>query len=391
MKYDVVVVGGGPAGSRVAYQLARLGCGVAVLERRPDISDKPVCTGIVGRECVNIFNIDHSIVLRQAASATLFSPSGNSLRLHRDEPQACVLDRAAFNREMARRARSQGVEYYLNTIVESIENTDDKVIIKTVRGDYIAKAAVIAAGFGSGLTDKLSKLTNFVAGAQADVESTTNEIEVYFGHQVAPGFFAWLVPASPGKARAGLLSRRNPAAHLKNFLQSLVSRGKIASAEVELSHGAVPLKPPPRTFADRLLTVGDAAGHVKPTTGGGIYYGLLGADIAARVLHRALQDNNLSAQKLSQYEREWQRLLGRELKTGYWARKLFEKLSDRQIDKVFDIVTRNRIDEALLKSDDLSFDWHSQAIMSLLGQRVIAHALNIWRLPAQLTSGRRKV
>ena len=381
MKWDVAVVGAGPTGSRVAYQLAGLGFGVAVLERRPDIGGKAACTSIIGRDCVEAFAIEKDVVLRQANRATLFSPSGNRIELHREEPQAYILDRAAFNRAIAQRARSKGAEYYLNTPVESIKSADDKVTIETVQGNFAARAAVIAAGFGSGLTDGLSKFADFTAGAQAEVESKSSEVEVYFGRKVAPGFFAWLVPTSPGKARVGLLSRENPTLYLKRLLTSLAADGKIASAEVGIYHGAVPLKPLPRTYGDRLLVVGDAAGHVKPTTGGGIYYGLLGADIAAQTLHKALQSNDLSDRSLIRYEREWQQLLGRELRTGYWARKLFEKLSDRQIDNIFDIVKRNGIDEALLKEKDLSFDWHSKAILKLLGHQVVASAVNVFRLP----------
>jgi len=381
MKWDVAVVGAGPTGSRVAYQLAGLGFGVAVLECRPDIGGKAACTSIIGRDCVEAFAIEKDVVLRQANRATLFSPSGNRIELHREEPQAYILDRAAFNRAIAQRARSKGAEYYLNTPVESIKSADDKVTIETAQGNFAARAAVIAAGFGSGLTDGLSKFADFTAGAQAEVESKSSEVEVYFGRKVAPGFFAWLVPTSPGKARVGLLSRENPTLYLKRLLTSLAADGKIASAEVGIYHGAVPLKPLPRTYGDRLLVVGDAAGHVKPTTGGGIYYGLLGADIAAQTLHKALQSNDLSDRSLIRYEREWQQLLGRELRTGYWARKLFEKLSDRQIDNIFDIVKRNGINEALLKENDLSFDWHSKAILKLLGHQVVASAVNVFRLP----------
>jgi flavin-dependent dehydrogenase len=107
---------------------------------------------------------------------------------------------------------------------------------------------------------------------------------------------------------------------------------------------------------------------------------LLGADIAATVLHRALQSNDLSAKSLTQYEREWQGRLGQELRIGYWARKLFEKLSNRQIDKIFDLVKKNGIDEDLLKAKEISFDWHSQAIIRLLAHQVIATALNVFRL-----------
>ncbi len=133
-----------------------------------------------------------------------------------------------------------------------------------------------------------------------------------------------------------------------------------------------------------MLVVGDAAGQVKPTSGGGIYYGLLCADIAADTLHQALQTDDLSAKNLTKYERRWKRRLGRELKIGYRTRKLFERLSDRQIDRIFDIVKANGIDKTLLETKNLSFDWHSRTILMLLGRTVIAKAIGLTRIPTRI-------
>ncbi|MDI6814873.1 MAG: hypothetical protein QMC90_02150, partial [Dehalococcoidales bacterium] len=133
--------------------------------------------------------------------------------------------------------------------------------------------------------------------------------------------------------------------------------------------------------SERLVVVGGAAGQVKPTTGGGIYYGLLCADIAANNLHRALESGDLSARGLASYEREWRRKLRRELKIGYWARKFYERLSDRQIDWIFDIIKSNGIDEALLKAKDLSFDWHGEVVLRLMGHRAVAKAIEVMKVP----------
>jgi len=100
-------------------------------------------------------------------------------------------------------------------------------------------------------------------------------------------------------------------------------------------------------------------------------------------LHQALEADDLSAKSLARYERGWRRRLGWELKIGYWARKLFERLSDRQIDRIFDIVKANGIDEALLKAKDLSFDWHSQAILRLIGYKVVSKAIEVIKIPSK--------
>jgi len=378
-------------GSYVAYKLAEAGYGVVVLEQKEKVGEAVCCTGIISQECVNSFAIDDSLILRRANSARLFSPSGRLLRLWREETQACILDREAFDMAMASRAQSKGAEYALSSLVRDIRLRDDRVVAEVARErkrfNFEARAAVIAVGFGSKLVERLGlgKVGDFAVGAQADIETCgVDEVEVYFGREIAPGFFAWLVPTSPNRARVGLLLRRSPGRYLKKLMSSLVAQGKIVSAEAELSYGGIPLKPLPKTYSERLLVVGDAAGQVKPTTGGGIYYGLLCADIAADTLHRALSRDDLSARSLAGYELGWKRKLRRELEIDYYARKFYERLSDRQIDHIFDIIESNNIAQDLLKEQDLSFDWHSKAILRLMGHRAVSKAFGVMKTPFRL-------
>ena len=359
-----------------------------VLERKRRVGDSVCCTGIIGQECVNTFAVADRVILRQVNSARLFSPSGNRLSLWREKPQACILDRAAFDISLAEQAQDAGAIYVFNSLVKNIAIARDRVSVEaSCQGkgtNFEARAVVIASGFGSGLCQRLGlgRFGDFTIGAQAEVETTgIDEVEVYFGREMAPGFFAWLVPTIPPMARAGLMSRQNPGLYLKKWLDSLVAQGKIASAEVGLSYGGIPLRSLPQTCSERLLVVGDAAGQVKPTSAGGIYYGLLCADIAARTLHQALEDGDLSAKRLMRYERGWRKKLGREMRIGYWARRLFERLSDRQIDRIFEIAKANGIDEALLKAEDLSFDWHSKTVLRLMGYQMVAKAINVIKLP----------
>ncbi len=389
--YDAVVIGGGPVGSYVAYKLAGMGYGVAVVEQKERLGEPVCCTGIISQECVSSFAIDDNVILRRVNSARLFSPSGRLLSLRREETQACVVDRATFDMAMVSRAQGKGVEYVLNSPVRGMEVGDNRVRIEAARQgerlNFEARAVIIATGFGSRFGEGLGlgKVGDFVMGAQAEVETRgVDEVEVYFGQEVAPAFFAWLVPTLPQRALVGLLSRRSPGLYLRKLMSSLLAQGKIVSAEAELSYRGIPLKPLARTYGERLMVVGTAAGQVKPTTGGGIYYGLLCADIAVNNLHRALKSNDLSAKSLASYDRGWRRKLGQELKIGYWARKFYEHLNDRQIDRIFDIIKSNGIDDALLKADDLSFDWHGKAVLRLLGHRAVSKAIGAMKIPFHL-------
>jgi len=387
--YDVAVIGGGPTGSRVAYRLAGMGYGVVVVEQKDRLEEPVCCAGIISRECVESFDIDESIIYRWANSARLFSPAGKMLRVYRDEPQAAIVDRTALNMALASRARGEGVEYVLSSRVRSVQVGDDRVRIEVARqGEksvFEARAAVIASGFRPRFTAELGfgTVSDFVMGAQAEVETAgIDEVEVYCGQEIAPAFFGWLVPTSPHRALVGLLSRRTPVPYLKKLVASLIAGGKTGSGEFEARIGGVSLRPLPRTYGDRMLVVGTAAGQVKPTTGGGIYFGLLCADIAASNLGRALEADDLSAGSLAGYERDWKRKLWHELKTGYRARRLYERLSDRQVDRIFDIIKSSGIDEALLEAEGLTFDWHGRVMTGLPGL--------VWRTAFRRAIGRVK-
>ncbi len=368
--YDTLVVGGGPAGSYVAGILASQGHSVLVLEQHQTVGKTTCCTGIVGRECMDAFPVGRPAILREARCAKFFTPSGACIRLDRETVQAYILDRKVLDAELARSARGQGAEYRLGCKVDDIsigtEAVRAQVNISGQTKNLEAKTVVIASGFGSKLPQRLGlgKNGDFVMGAQAEVEAEgTDEVEVYLGNHLAPGFFAWLVPTSEGKALAGLLCRRHTGRYLRRFLDDMKEKGRISSSDVRISYGGIPLRPLPKTSMQRVIVVGDAAGHVKPTTGGGIYYGLLCAQAAADTLHQALGDNDFSAKSLARYDAKWRRVLSRELRTGRWARHLFEKLDDSQIERLVGRVQSKRIPESLLNSDDFSFDWHRKLLL----------------------------
>ncbi len=389
--HDILVAGGGLVGSYVAFRLAGMGHSVLVLEQKKELGEPVCCTGIISQECFNSFDIDNKAVLRRANSARIFSPSGKLIRLWREENQACIVDRAALDLAMADRAKDAGVGYLLGTRVKAIEPGDDRVVVQAShdgqRLSFEARAAVVATGSGSRPTERLGlgKNDNLVMGAQAEVETReVEEAEVYLGQEVAPDFFAWLVPTLPQKALVGLMVRRNPGFHLRKLLSRLKERGKITTDDAVISYRRILLRPPAKTYTRRLIVVGGAAGQVKPTTGGGIYYGLLCAEMAASSLHRALDRDDLTANSLADYERHWRGKLEKELKIGYRARAVYEHLSDRQVDRIFDIIRRNGFIEALMGEDELSFDWHGRAILKLAQKRTLAKALAVMKIPLQL-------
>ena len=254
------------------------------------------------------------------------------------------------------------------------------MIVSTGAGSYRGRSLVLAAGFGSPLTRQLGlgSVSDYVTGAQAEVSTNgVSEVEVFLGNHMAPGFFAWLVPTEPGRALAGLLGRQRAQAHLEDFIDHQRREGKIAGVTADVASWGIPLRPLRRTYRDRVLVVGDAAGQVKPTTGGGIYYALLASEIAAQALAEALTDNDLSAARLRRYQRRWKEMLSQELEVGYSARRIFEALNDQQISSLVRQAGATGVSYDLMNAADTTFDWHSRMIGKLVAHPVLGGALKL--------------
>ncbi|MFC1905915.1 geranylgeranyl reductase family protein [Chloroflexota bacterium] len=369
---DVIVAGAGPVGSHVACKLAEQGYSVAVFEEHNTIGEPVQCTGIIGRECIERYHIPQEVVLFESKSAKFFSPSGKYLRLAKDEVQAYIVDRTAMDLHLAHKAQNDGAQYYLSSKVGDVRTNGTKVVLdikaEGVSTSLESRALVVTSGFGTKLPYKLrmGRVGDWVAGAQMEVEiNGVDEVEVYLSQNIAPGFFGWLVPTGKNRGLVGLFSRKAPRRHLDRFIESLRSQGKI-TAKGRITSGGIPLRPLPKTYAERVLVVGDAAGQVKPTTGGGVYYGFICADIAVDVLSKAFDSDDFSAKAFSLYQKIWKKAIGKELKIGYWARRVYERLSDRQIELMLRILESRGIHEAMLNSDQMRFDWHGGLLLKWL-------------------------
>ena len=376
---DVVVVGAGPAGNNAALELASRGFGVRVIDSRVDIGDK-LCTGIIGAECARRFPLDSELVYHEARSAKLVTPEKATLHFSVATPQAKIVDRVSYVASFAHRAEAAGATYQLGQRVLEINPEGSGVSIRTDQHHYRSRSVIIASGFGTPLTNSvgLGKVADYVTAVQAEAAiGDEAQVEIHLGQSVAPVFFSWIVPTRPGRALVGLLTRRRAQKHMDDFLRRLESEGRIRRVTKEPSSWGIPLRPLRHTLRDRILVVGDAAGQVKPTSGGGIYYSLLSSEIAADVLAGGLSTGDLSSRYLSNYQRRWKELLGQELETGYSARRMYEYLSDSQISSLARQADRNGLQQELINSPELSFDWHSQMIDKVMRHPILGGMLGL--------------
>lgn len=369
---DVVVVGAGPAGLVAARHLAAAGRDVVVLEEHDRIGVPVHCTGLLGAEAFDELSIPRHAILATTHVARFVAADGSSVVVDAERVRAAVVDRATFDRALADEMESAGAELRAGWRVRRIAIEPDRVVVSgdSERSTVHARACVVACGasyrFNRALG--LGVPRAFVQSAQVEAPFDGAEsIEVHMGRSIAPGGFAWVVPFRRGDEpfnRIGLMCTSNAAVRFAEFAAAIRQRFGIADEWPAPRVRILPLGPVDRTFADRVVAVGDAAGLVKPTTGGGIYYSLISGQIAGEELDAALADNDLSKSRLRTYEQRWQDRLGSDIRAGLAFRTLALRLTDQAIDALVELA---RVDGLIpLLKETADFNWHRRSALALL-------------------------
>ena len=370
---DVAVIGGGPAGLMAARALAAAGHDVVVLEEHDRVGVPVHCTGLLGLEAFDELDIPRHTILTTTHAARFFGADGSSVFVDADHVRAAIVDRAEFDRSLADSSRAAGAELRAGARVRSISVGPDRIL---VRGDgeaaaVDARACVVACGanyrFNRALG--LGVPRAFVQSAQLEEAfDGPDHVEVFLGRKVAPGGFAWTVPfVRDGHRcnRIGLMCDERASARFAAFAASIRARHAVTSGPWQRPRTRIlPLAPVAKTYGTRLLAVGDAAGLVKPTTGGGIYYSLISGQLAADVLGPALAADQLGEERLREYEDRWRARLGAEIRIGLKFRALASRLSDRAIDSLVELARIDGLVPLLKQTAD--FNWHGTSALALL-------------------------
>jgi len=370
---DVAVIGAGPAGLIAARALAGAGHDVVVLEEHGEIGTPVHCTGLLGLDAFDELDIPRHTILSTAHAARFVGADGSSVFVDADHVRAAIVDRGAFDRSLAGSTRSAGAELRPGARVRSISITADRV---TVRGDgdaatVDARACVVACGanyrFNRALG--LGVPRSYIQSAQLETAfDGPDHVEVFLGRNVAPGGFGWTVPfLRDGQRvnRIGLMCDEGAPALFARFAESIRARHAVTGEPWQGPRTKIlPLGPVRKTYGARLLAVGDAAGLVKPTTGGGIYYSLISGQLAADVLDPALKADDLDEPRLRHYEERWRARLGSEIRIGLKFRALASRLSDRAIDSLVELARIDGLVPLLKQTAD--FNWHGTSALALL-------------------------
>jgi geranylgeranyl reductase family protein len=362
--------------------LAQAGFRVLILEEHEIVGEPRHCTGILGQEAYDQFpDLPRDMIQSELTAAWIVSPSGERMRTPWFQGKPVVIDRARFDQSLATMASRAGAVLQSGCRVESLKQKPDGVSVGVtyVSGTQEileARVVVIASGISYRLHPQVDLIPpqEHLLCAQTEVETDEiHEVEVYIGKNIAPGSFAWAVPSGEGRLRVGVTSHSRAAQYLESLLSGPMLRDKIKRGDKPIHKRLVPISAIACSVTDRVVLVGDAAGQVKPTTGGGIFYGLIGANLAAKTLMRAFAEGRFHRKFLQSYDRDWKKVLRGESWMGHLGRKVFEKFSDEQLDRLVRVCGDEKVTQLVNRHAD--FDWHSRSVLSFLTNRRVLSQL----------------
>ena len=370
---DLVVIGGGPAGLLSAISASRNNADVTLLESKETIGLHEHCAGLLsidGLKSLGLFDLPSDVIQNtEIKGSRIYSPSGKLLIVQKTTPTAWVVNRARFDAHLASLARDQGINIRTSSKVTQVTRQKDCLRFKLGKRSsseiLSSKLAILAEGRFPTLNEQLELpkplrkdivfASQFIMSGVKDINAEL--VEIYQYNSLVPGFFAWIIPLNDSTAKIGLGTTTPPAGKLLDTFMKKhpIAKKKLSSAKIEKRmSGAIPIGSNiKRTFTDNVLVVGDAAGQTKPTTGGGVIFGGVAANIAGDVVGKALKTNDFSSRFLSQYEQRWKKEFGLNLKIMKLVRNYLNSLNDDHIEKLFTKLDKPKIKEKISKFGDV--------------------------------------
>ena len=362
---DVAIVGAGPIGHAAARASAEAGADTLVVEKNPEGSPPSCCTGLVSPRTLSTLDVSDSSVLQEIHALRIHLPSGRQIDLRSDQVKAVTINRKRLEQELLVNARHAGADVRFN--LEATSAQRGSLHVQSGNEDLWIRTPVIIGADGprSRIASwfSLAQPAHFVAAAQVEIEAVSpcaDRVDVFWGNEIAPGFFGWSVPAESGILRVGLgvLPPHAPMAFLDRLLADHFPTAHIRSR----SAGWIPFGPAPQTAAPGVLLVGDAAGHVKPLSGGGLYTGGTCARIAGETAARiavsegqVLESHDSTSDLYASYTSRCQEMLGKEQAFGQSMQSHISKLGDHAVEAVAAALNDCQLLQFLAEEADIDF------------------------------------
>ena len=371
-QYDVCIVGASIAGNYLTYLLSKSNLKIAVVEDHKEIGLPFQCAGIISQKLNQLIELPKEIVLNRVSTAKIVSPSGNYIKLSGNE-QPYVIDRIKLDRLFYNEVKDNPtITYYLAERYKSFEYRieDDKkyLLIETSKRKIIAKMLIGCDGPLSLVGKQLNVKNDVIYASQIRVKAN------FLGHEAAMYFnpqwkqlFGWIVPEGNEIYRIGIASAKSVNKSFKRFLNEL---SVDVDDKIDQQGGIIPYGDMNKLAFDNVLLLGDAAGQVKATTGGGIVMLLTAAKYASNCIHRCFENGNFSKRIIKKYyEKPCSQTIGRELKLHFIIRLILENFKSNDFETFFKIIKENKIEHLITFYGDMDFP--KTLVFKLLRNRTV--------------------
>ena len=369
-EWDVIIVGAGPTGGRAATHLASLGHSVLMLEEHSEIGRPFQCAGLVTPKALHEVGLYDS-VLEEIDGALIHGPGGNLVPVGTDgKLRTYVVCRKKFDQGVVQQAMEAGASLWLNSQPRSAETTPEGVTIDIEsNGDEMTLKCKLLIGCDGAHSwtrryFKMGRPKEMMIGFQAEVlgyKGTNRWLEMYSGSEIAPGFFAWVIPSGFGSHRIGIwstperLNGRSVEQCYDDLLVHPLWKDRFQDIkEIARFCGPIPSGMVKKTVGNRIMLLGDAAGMAKPTTGGGIGPGFKQIKGILQQLSTAITNDELSEKNLKKITtKHFQSMKKDQDKARMLRNLLVSDVGDKELDKHFENFARPDVLELINEVGDI--------------------------------------
>jgi geranylgeranyl reductase family protein len=333
--YDVIIVGGGPAGSAAGFHLARQGIHVVIIDKADFPRFKPCGGGLTYRILTRFPQFKDAIeacILSRPCTIHFYAPDFSCVHYTYHEPLTLMIRRSEFDTTLLDQCRRVGASVVTSTRVAHVAVTGDGVEAKTTHGETFRAKALIGADGANSLVARQVDLRgkwqheDFVTCLVTEIPHSSHDLQdhsaihILFGLNGLKGY-GWIFPKQEyiNIGIAGKILRTqnsNIKTMYEEFLHTLKVQEKISPSfeATNIRGGIIPVKGViSKTQTNRVLLCGDAAGFTNALTGEGIYYAMVSGELAAKTLVQAFQQNTFSESALTSYQTAWQEEIGDEI------------------------------------------------------------------------------
>jgi geranylgeranyl reductase family protein len=357
-KFDVCIIGASIAGNYLCYLLSNTNLKIVVIEEHKEVGLPLQCAGIISQKLNTLIDLPKEIVSNRVKIAKIVAPQGIFIRLSGNE-EPYIIDRTALDLFFYEKVRNKDtIQFLLGEKYKSFtrirNGTQKRLLIQTSNRIFEVKILIGCDGPLSSVAKSLGIRNKIIPAVQIRITSNfaENEAAMYFDPRWKE-LFGWVVPEGNNIFRIGMACSQNTIKNFKIFLRQLNINFK---QRIDQQGGLIPYGMMKRLSFNNILLLGDSACQVKATTGGGIINLLIASKYAANCIIKCFKNDNFSKKIIRRYyERPCFSTIGKQLKINYLIRAVLERLSNKDFDKLFEIIKTSKIEKLINIYGDMDF------------------------------------